>query len=729
MKKHLIILFSILCIFILYYLFQYTNHTLHTLTKNECSIKIFQLNSKNNWERYRKEDINISNSKKSIKSILTFNIDGRLILDFSFIKDSASIPITYVIKQNKKEIDKFILRPKEKHQLSLNISKKDIISIFVDTYEKKPYWGKLETSFNSFSIYKVNKIIPFFWIILFIFLFYRGFGYLAILGYFMFLIILYSEYLNFGLVTFNIAFDYTFLIFIVTFIFLWIYQLFFRLKKFKLSSILVFLLSLFIILIPLLFMLYALNFDHTFTKESLYAVFQSNSNESIEYIEKFIAIKYIVLLAFIVILIGFLVYNQERKEIKKIENSVLFFNILIFSTIILGRVSDYRLINFLSEAINKYAKELEIFKDVQKKRKAGEIVFSATKKQNGETYVVVIGESLNKNHMGIYGYIRETTPNLSKMKNDGLIIYENAYSNHTHTVPVLSLALTEANQYNNKTYYDSLSIVNILNKANIETYWLTNQTLYGGWDNMVSVIATEANNIVALNHTIGYNVSTQKYDEALINELKKVLKKKTKRNRVIFIHLMGSHSTYSSRYPNDKFSYYREDLNISNKEDIKDMAELNRYDNTVYYNDYVVSSMLKLLKNQSGVNAFLYFSDHADDIDKDLGHSSERFTFEMTEIPFIGWFSTAYQEHYPKKYKNFKSHKKDIFSNDMLYDTFIGLFDIDTDHYKSVYDLSSDKYLLKEEDALVLHGKKKYVVPENYRYWERKKFGGLVTTF
>jgi len=35
--------------------------------------------------------------------------------------------------------------------------------------------------------------------------------------------------------------------------------------------------------------------------------------------------------------------------------------------------------------------------------------------------------------------------------------------------------------------------------------------------------------------------------------------------------------------------------------------------------------------------------------------------------------------------------------------------------------LSSDEYLLKEEDALVLHGKKKYVMPENYRYWERKK--------
>jgi len=724
LKKHLIALFSILFIFILYYLFQYTNHSFHPLTKDEYSVKIFQLNSENNWEKYQKKDVNesqISNSKKSIKSVLTFKVEGRLILNFSFLEESTSVPISYIIKHNKREIDRFVLKPKEKHQLLLDVYKKDTITVFVDVHAKNPYWGKLTTSFNSFSIFKVNRIIPFFWITLFLFLFYRGFGYLVTLGYFTFLIILYSEYLNFGLVTFNMAFDYTFFIFIMTFIFLWIYQLFFRIKRFRFSSILVFLFSLLIILIPLLFMLYALNFDHTFTKESLYAVFQSNSNESIEYIEKFIAIKYIVLLVLIVIIIGFLAYKQEKNEIKKIENSVLIFIILIFSTILLSRVSDYRLANFLLESVDTYRKELALFKEVQEKRKAGEMVFSATKKQNGETYVVVIGESLNKNHMGIYGYRRETTPNLSKMKNDALILYENAYSNHTHTVPVLSFALTEANQYNNKTYYNSLSILNILNKANIETYWLTNQTMYGGWDNMVSVIATEANNIVTLNHTIGYNTATQTYDGALINKLKKVLMNKTQKNRVIFIHLMGSHSSYSSRYPNDKFSYYKGDLNISNRKNIKNMTELNRYDNSVYYNDYVVSSLLKLLKNQSGVNAFLYFSDHAEDIEKDVGHSWEKFTYEMTEIPFIGWFSTAYQKRYPKKYKNFKSHKKDIFSNDMLYDTFIGLFDIDTDHYKSVYDLSSEEYLLKEEDALVLHGKKKYVVPENYRYWERKK--------
>ncbi len=37
-----------------------------------------------------------------------------------------------------------------------------------------------------------------------------------------------------------------------------------------------------------------------------------------------------------------------------------------------------------------------------------------------------------------------------------------------------------------------------------------------------------------------------------------------------------------------------------------------------------------------------------------------------------------------------------------------------------IYDLSSKEYLLKETDALVLHGKKKYVTLENLGILEKK---------
>lgn len=51
--------------------------------------------------------------------------------------------------------------------------------------------------------------------------------------------------------------------------------------------------------------------------------------------------------------------------------------------------------------------------------------------------------------MHAYGYQRETTPWLDQaLKKPENLLFTRAYSNHTHTVPVLTYALTERNQYN-----------------------------------------------------------------------------------------------------------------------------------------------------------------------------------------------------------------------------------------------------------------------------------------
>ena len=57
-------------------------------------------------------------------------------------------------------------------------------------------------------------------------------------------------------------------------------------------------------------------------------------------------------------------------------------------------------------------------------------------------YVLVIGESQSKGHMSAYGYHRPTTPCFNQSKTSmALLLFDNAYSCHSHTVPVLSLML------------------------------------------------------------------------------------------------------------------------------------------------------------------------------------------------------------------------------------------------------------------------------------------------
>jgi glucan phosphoethanolaminetransferase (alkaline phosphatase superfamily) len=375
-----------------------------------------------------------------------------------------------------------------------------------------------------------------------------------------------------------------------------------------------------------------------------------------------------------------------------------------------------RIPSFTQLKAQRYAEELQIFDQLKDKIKTGQIQFRATKKEKDETYLVILGESLNKHHMGLYGYFRETTPNLNRYFQENKILkFTNTYANYINTSKAWSFGLTQANQYNKKSYYTSLNILNILKKASIETYWVSNQALVGGWDNMVSIIAHQADYVIGTNHSVGKKIHTEDYDEVLIPKIEKILSQRSDKTRVIFVHLMGSHSSYSNRYPKS-FNHFTH----MPKEYITE--HINHYDNSVLYNDFIVSKLIHELEKKKGVTAVIYMPDHAEDVIHNKGHhSGKRFTFDMIEIPFICWFSKAYQKKYIETYKTFKANQNRLFSNDMFYDTLLGLLQVDTDATDIKFDLSSKEYELQDEDALTQHGKKHYNSKKNHFYWNKLK--------
>lgn len=85
---------------------------------------------------------------------------------------------------------------------------------------------------------------------------------------------------------------------------------------------------------------------------------------------------------------------------------------------------------------------------------------------------------------------------------------------------------------------------------------------------------------------------------------------------MLVLHQMGSHGPeYSKRYPRrfEKFTPVctSNALNQCSKQSI-----VNAYDNTLVYTDYVLSSLIDLLrKNQDKVNtAMLYIADHGESL-------------------------------------------------------------------------------------------------------------------
>lgn len=611
-------------------------------------------------------------------------------------------------------------------QQTINMTYKDIaLNVFI-ALSTIMTWSLAYFFVGTPNIASIDEVwvFPLLWSYAIIYLNYHRYMYIAVNSYLLFLLMLIADKLTFTAISIKTQLTYLLFAFSAAYIFIGVNQLSHLLKKPSIRIVNQILSCLFLLL-PTLYIIYSLNFDSPVSKESIYAVMQTNLSESIDFIIDYISPIWVLFLGIIGSTTAALLMKQEEFQHYKLEKSVIIFMLSIFLVLSYIDRKNNHLYVFTIDAVTEYWQEMAIFKQTQAQLANQDIPFSASKNDVGETYIVIIGESLNKQHMSLYGYMRETTPILDTIaKQHQLLIFDNAFSAHTHTMPVLSQALTEATQANKKDYYHSLSILNILNKANVETYWITNQLLYGAWDNLVSIIAHQSAHLLPFNRSMGKNTNTQSYDGVILEKLNLILKQESKRNRVLFIHLMGNHGNYCSRYP-AQYQVFNGDLPLAEFGHIATKSTsltntINCYDNSVRYNDFVVGSIIDELKQKKGVNGLIYFSDHSEDVINQLSHNKDNFTYNMTQIPLLIWLSPKYKDKYAKKYRMLQQHRHQLFGNDDMYDTLIGLIDITTDKYDAKNDLTSPQYQLSNENAYTLNGKKWYASPENTLYQQKQ---------
>lgn len=462
--------------------------------------------------------------------------------------------------------------------------------------------------------------------------------------------------------------------------------------------------------IPVLYLSFLAVFKTHVTTDVFRLFFNTYPKEMFEFFQTMGALNWVLLMIPLILGINFLFIRESRYS--KAHLSVLI-SLLAMNVLALFYMREHNLLIYKPYlAAKEYLNEIKILENAIDKRRNTqnmtlEMPFKAKKERIGETYLVIIGESLNREHLRIYGYSRKTTPNLSKVED--LLIFNQAYANDILSIKVLTFALTEANQYNEKKYYSSLSIIGLLNELDFKTYWLSNQPLTGFLPILTTTLAQESHHLYDL-HKTG-NSQHGYFDEVLFGQIKAILNEKTEKNRVIFVHLIGNHTNYCSRYP-DRFNHFPESLPEEFSTCVRPKM-LKCYDDSVRYNDFVVSEMLNMLHSIQGARGMIYFSDHGEDVCALTPRNTETLSKSMLHTPLIMWFSKEYKDIYLEKYQSLINNQKKLFSNDLLFDTFVGIFDIQTNNYEARFNLASPDFHLNEEEALVLRGQRKYMeVPQ-----------------
>ena len=433
-----------------------------------------------------------------------------------------------------------------------------------------------------------------------------------------------------------------------------------------------------------------------FAPDTLLAIAQTNIQEAIEYAKDNFSCKTI----FLIILANASVFFVAIKNTQKILwNKYNLFLVLFCITACLVGVYKYR-DNIITDIPKQASKTLAQYKNFSKERtdrKDNMSKLLLSHKPEAGVYVLVIGESQNRAHMQAYNYHRATTPWLDSMKNDkNMLLFTKAYSCHTHTVPTLLYALTAKNQYNNIAVKNAVSVLEVAEAAGFETVWLSNQVKYSAWDTPVTSIASEANQQKWINSTLGESTNTDYFDGKLIEELEKI---KITDKMLIVMHLMGNHGSYEQRYPKAFEKYDGKNT-------------IDKYDNSIIYNDYVMSQVDKRARKIPNFKGLVYCSDHADAIDKNLSHDAAQFDFDMTHIPLYIYLSDSYIQNNSAKYKSLEKQKNKLFTNDLLFNLMLGVLGINLNNiYEPNNDPTADTFDNNKERFKTLYGKK-YICEE-----------------
>lgn len=253
-----------------------------------------------------------------------------------------------------------------------------------------------------------------------------------------------------------------------------------------------------------------------------------------------------------------------------------------------------------------------------------------------ETVVLIISESINRNHLSLYGYPRQTTPELEarrRLDPEAFKIFNHAWSADAATVA----ALQNFFYFGSPTDGQRQHLMTLAHAAGYQTTWISNQD-----DRAIQYEhAHLADRVHMLNHVPGR--STAALDHHVLPLLEDALRKGAQR-QLIVIHLLGAHPHYSSRYPKDLpvFEGTKDNVYQALKKDGRSFwtrKMRNEYDSALHYHDSVVSTTLDMAQRWGGKNtAWIYLSDHGQEVgsySNRIGHSAT--SANGYRIPLVMW--------------------------------------------------------------------------------------------
>lgn len=333
------------------------------------------------------------------------------------------------------------------------------------------------------------------------------------------------------------------------------------------------------------------------------SAFQTNQNEAFEFLSV-ISVKYLIFS------VGLLFLTIYYLFFYKLESRLNFNKFFIVLVLLLNVVSVFFIQT--ADALKRYKKEEKELMEDNNGAVDWKIKTVIPKYDN---QIIVIGESVPREYLSLYGFKEKTTPFLDSAPVKFIDHYVSAAPN-TATSLVRTLAYMDENH----DIDIKKNVVTLANQAGYNTIWISNQGFMGKNDTAVSKIAIHADHKFFLKS--GNYRSKNTDDEILLKILNAQLNKYNDKKNVIFVHMMGSHPDACERLFNQPKLYPQYSNNINCY-----LSSLNKLDNFMQQ----IYSQMKSTKKSFNI---IYFSDHGMSVD-DFGYYVDNKNKMNYDAPFI----------------------------------------------------------------------------------------------
>lgn len=238
--------------------------------------------------------------------------------------------------------------------------------------------------------------------------------------------------------------------------------------------------------------------------------------------------------------------------------------------------------------------------------------------------VMIMGESLSQFNMGLFGYERDTTPDLTAYTNKPNFFHIPAISSAVSTRVSLALFFNTVYEPDNATHLSKMdtALYKLAKQSGFNTHYITTQKNAGGLTYSFSLADIDTwKEDKHLSHYEG------EYDNRLLLELESMQLDYNK-PQFITLHMRSAHVPYVDNYPAEQGTYPVEGLGFEE-------YMINSYDNSVLYTQKVIADIYKHFEKTGKPTYIFFVPDHGELLGQGGRFGHNAVDLDMAKVPFL----------------------------------------------------------------------------------------------